>query len=86
MSACITNTTVRIHTEDSSGLFENFFQLLLAPSSYGPLQGSVRTLGHSAGYFLHHKLPREARRSEDDQMVGPAGRGFNTSHDDGNQT
>lgn len=64
--------TVQVHTQCSGGLFQNFFQLRLAPSCHGPFQVPTRTFGHRPRYLLHHELPREAGGSKDNQVVGPA--------------
>lgn len=77
---------VTLRTEDSGGLLHNFFQLLLAPARHGPLQVPFRTFGHRPRHLLHHKLPREAGGSEDNQVVGPAGGCFNMRHRDRRQT
>ncbi len=73
---------LQIHTEDFGGLLQNFFQLLLAPARHGPLQVPFRTLGHSPGHLLHHKLPREPGGSEDHQVVRPARGCFYARHSD----
>lgn len=69
-----------IHTEDTSSLFHNFFQLLLAPASHGPFQSSLWSFGHSPSHLLYHKLPGEPRRSKDNQVVWTARSGFKTRH------
>lgn len=80
-----TNGVVQIHTEDSGGLLQNFFQLLLAPAGHGPLQVPSRTLGHSPGHLFHHELSREPGGSEDHQVVRPVRGCFYTRHSDSKQ-
>lgn len=68
-------------TEDGSRLLHNLLQLLLAPAGHGPLQSPAWPFRHSPGHLLHHKLPGEAGRSKDDQVVRAAGSRFKASHD-----
>lgn len=67
-------------TESSGGLLHYFLQLGSVPAGYGPFQIPLRALWCSAGYLLHHELPREARSAEDDDVVGPAGWGTERRH------
>jgi len=60
-------------TENFGGLLKNFLQLGSVPAGYGPFQISLGTLGCGAGHLLYHKLSRETRSAEDDDVVGPVG-------------